>query len=129
VDAPPRFQCIRRHANSEGESILKLPDPATRIEWAWLKFWRDRLGSGSAILRELAECRIKLLAEDENTPSDVRQGAADFLRQFKQRTSSDPIPEIVVPGRERWRSMPHEELYQRAVLHKKSWIDAFYAVR
>jgi uncharacterized protein (UPF0147 family) len=108
---------------------LYLPDPATRIEWAWLKFWRDRLGSSSAILRELAECRIKILAEDANTPTDVRRAAADFLTQLKQRTASDPIPEILVPNRERWRTMPHEELHQRAVLHKQSWIDAFYTPR
>jgi hypothetical protein len=106
-----------------------LPDPATSIEWAWLKFWRDRLKSTSGILRELAECRIKLLASEANVPSDVRAAAAAFLAQFKQKKPADPIPEIAVPNRGRWRTMPNEELHQHAVLHKKSWTDAFYTVR
>ncbi len=106
-----------------------LPEPTTRIEWAWLKFWRDRLKSTSSILREFAECRIKMLAEDANIPGDVWRAAADFMSHFKQRTASDPIPEIIVPNRERWQTMPHEEFYQHLVPHKKSWTDTFYKAR
>jgi hypothetical protein len=108
---------------------LYLADSKTSIQWAWLKFWADRLRSGSSTLRKFAECRINMLADEVRIPEDVRRASADFLAQLKQRKHGESLPPISIPGNEQWRTMSNEELHQHAVLHKKSWTNAFYTVR
>jgi len=106
-----------------------LADPQISIHWAWLKFWADRLRSESSTLRKLAECRIKMLADDVRIPEDLRRASAEFLAQLKQTKHGDALPPINIPGNERWRTMPPEELRERMAVQKKSWTDAFHTAR
>ncbi len=70
-----------------------------------------------------------MLSDDVRIPEDVRRASAEFLAQLKQRKFGDALPAINIPGNERWRTMPHEELRQRMALHKKSYADVCHSVR
>jgi len=107
-----------------------LADQGTSIWWAQLAFWRDRLKSTSQTLRSFAKGRIEKLADDANVAADVRKAAGDLLIAFNQRKASDPVPEIQIPGNERWKTMSGDELRHKHMAPvQKRLTEVFYTAR
>ena len=117
-------------ADDEHLRAVYLADPSTSIWWARLAFWRDRLKSGSQTLRSFSKDRIQKFTDDTNIPDDVRKAAGDLLSAFSQRKLGDPVPAIQIPGSERWKTMPGDELYLKHMAPiKKRVIETFYSPR
>jgi hypothetical protein len=107
-----------------------LADSGTSIWWARLSFWRDRLKSGSQTLRSFSKDRIQKFADDSDIPADVRKAAGDLLTAFNQRKPGDSVPAIQIPGNERWKTMPGDELYFKHMAPiKKRVTETFYSPR